>query len=289
MTIDVAVREHTGGAGVGEMEQRDRVLAAMRLVREGKVYALAHSLGPSVPHLCDGPTGAGSRFAMQMREWDFGELPMKCFSESVSFDVHTGTHIDALGHWSRNGHAFGGVNAEDNFTPIGLKRLTVDEIPPLIGRGVLIDVAGYKGAEALDGGVPIHPEALEGALRAQGCALRGGDIALFRTGWSHHWGDAGMYMGSCPGLAEEAARWLADRGCIAIGSDQWDVDVVPPTSPEKALAVHALCLADRGIYLIENLRLDELAAEHVYEFCFLCLVPPISGASGFPAQVIAVT
>jgi kynurenine formamidase len=95
-------------------------------------------------------------------------------------------------------------------------------------------------------------------------------------------------MCACPGLVEEAAAWLSDHGCIAIGADQWDIDVVP-AARDKELAVHALCLAERGVYLIENLWLEDIAADEVDEFCFIGLVPPVRGASGFPAQLVAVT
>ena len=261
----------------------------MHGVEFGHVYQLAHPLGPNVPHLRDQPGGDGQRFAMWMRVFDLQALGMKVFADFVSFHTHTGTHIDALGHWSRGGRIFSGIDADNNYSPDRIERLGIDEVPPLIGRGILIDVAGYKSASYLPPGTPIGPKDLSGALEKQNLELRVGDIVLFRTGWAQLWSNPKMYMSGCPGLTGEAAAWLADKGCSVIGADQWDVDVVPPPQPERALAVHALCLADRGIYLIENLDLEQLAADRVYEFCFVGLVPPIAGATGFPLQAVAIT
>ena len=273
---------------MSDQDVAGQVRQAMRSVQDGRMYQLAHPLGSTIPHLRDRPDGDGEQFSLRMRVYDLAELGMKVFAESVSFDTHTGTHIDALAHWSKNGQAFSGVDAAANYTAGGMARLGVDEIPPLIGRGVLVDVAGYKSQDCLPGGYPISPEDLKGALAAQSSQLRPGDAVLFRTGWSKHWGDPKQYMSACPGLAEESAEWLADQGCVVIGADQWDIDVVPAPAPAKELACHALCLAGRGVYLIENLWLDDLASAGVYEFCFIAMVPPVSGATGFPAQVVAV-
>jgi kynurenine formamidase len=264
------------------------VRQAMRSVQDGRVFQLAHPLGPNIPHLRDRPSGDGQQFAMWMRVFDLPNLEVKVFADFVSFHTHTGTHIDALAHWSRRGQTFSGLDAEANYTPNGMRRLGIDEVPPLIGRGVLIDIPRYKSVDYLSAGTPILPEDLQGALEAQKQRLRPGDIVVFRTGWSRFWNDPKEYMSGCPGLVEESADWLARQGCVAIGSDQWDIDVVPAASPEKEAAVHALCLADRGIYLIENLALDEIASAGVHEFCFIALVPPVIGATGFPVQVVAV-
>jgi kynurenine formamidase len=264
------------------------VRSALQSVREGRVFALSRGLSAEVPHLADSPSGSGARFEMKMQEFDFPELAMKCFAEAVTFSVHTGTHVDALGHWSRGGLAFSGIDADANCGKDGLIALDTQEIPPLIGRGVLIDVARYMQRDYLDAGQPITPENLDGAVQAQGLEMRPGDIVLFRTGWMRFWEEPATYMSGCPGIVEESARWLAARGCRAIGADQWDIDVVPPVDPAKALAVHAYCLADRGIYLMENVWLEDLAERKIYEFCFIGLVPPVKGATGFPTQMVAV-
>jgi kynurenine formamidase len=273
---------------VDRPEANPNIRDALQSVREGRVFVLSRALGADVPHLADSPSGSGSRFGMKMQEFDFPGLAMKCFAESVTFNAHTGTHVDALGHWSRGGLAFSGIDAEANYAEDGIKALDTREIPPLIGRGVLVDVARYLDRDYLEAGEPIRPEDLEGAVRAQQLELRAGDIVLFRTGWLRFWEDPATYMSGCPGIVEESARWLAERGCSAIGADQWDIDVVPPQTPDKALAVHAYCLADKGIYLMENVWLDDLAEAQIYEFCFIGLVPPVTGATGFPTQMVAI-
>src|SRR5262249_13593863 len=134
----------------------DAALQALRAIDAGRVYLLAQPLSPEIPHLLDSPNPAGQRFAIDVGTYDFPDLPMRCFGDTVSFYTHTGTHIDALAHWSRHGRT-AGVDSDEIYAPSGMRRFGVEAIPPLIGRGVLIDVARSQGVEVLDGGVAIYP------------------------------------------------------------------------------------------------------------------------------------
>jgi kynurenine formamidase len=95
-------------------------------------------------------------------------------------------------------------------------------------------------------------------------------------------------MAEAPGLSRSAAEWIADQGCVAIGSDQWVVDAAPPERPEDRRACHEVCLVDRGLHIIENLNLEALGQERAYEFFFAALAPPLKGGTAFPIQAVAI-
>src|SRR5664279_3455575 len=109
--------------------------------------------------------------------------------------THVGTHIDALAHVSQDGKLFGGIDAQDSCIGGKYESLGVHTIPPMISRGILIDVVGYKGMTCLDGGYEISLADIQGALDAQGTQLRPDDIVLVRSGWGSKFGDYAGYMG----------------------------------------------------------------------------------------------
>ena len=66
------------------------------------------------------------------------------------------------------------------------------------------------------------------------------------------------------------------------------VEVLPnPRHPKMIMPVHQHCLAESGVYLIENLFMDELVRDGITRFCFFLLPVPFKGATGSPAQPIA--
>lgn len=267
----------------------DVVRAAAGLVRVGKVYRLAQTFEPAMPQLVDCPEiGVGDRLNIKVGAFEVPEARTTVFSDWVAFETHSGTHIDALAHWSRDGQMYGGRDPGQSYDPSGMRELGLEHAPPIVTRGVLADLAAYKGADILPAGTVLQPEDLEEALARQGAALRRGDALLVRTGWARHWGDARKYMAACPGLSRRSAHWVADRECVCIGADQWVVDASPPERVEDRRACHEVCLVERGLHIIENLNLEELARDRVYEFLFIAVAPPLKGGTGFPTGAAAV-
>jgi len=265
------------------------ILKAARLIAEGKVYTLAHTLEPMMPQMIDCPDiGVGDRLTVKVGAFDIPEAKTRVFSDWVAFETHSGTHIDALSHWSKNCRMYGGLDPNVIYAEAGMKHLGLDEVPPMLTRAVLIDAAAYKGTEILLGGTVLQPEDFRGALKSQGVSLDAGDVVLVRTGWARHWDEPKKYMAECPGLSRRSAEWIADQHCVAIGADQWVVDAVPPERTEDRRACHEVCLVERGLHIIENLNLEELGRDKVYQFLFVALAPPLKGGTGFPAQVLAV-
>jgi len=201
---------------------------------------------------------------------------------------HTGTHIDALSHQADALTLCGGVPVGDVQTSRGFTEHGAEKIPPIVAPGVLLDVAALEGVEALGPGHVVTDTDLAACCRHQGVEVSPGSVALVRTGNGRFWGDEGRYLAG-PGMDAGASRWLADRGVIAVGADNMAWDVPGLRDPELGclLPGHLILLARRGVYIIENLALEELAAAGHHEFEFVCLPLKLVGATGSPVRPVA--
>jgi kynurenine formamidase len=205
----------------------------------------------------------------------------------VVMPEHSGTHIDALAHQAENLTLHGGVRVDSGVqTSAGFRVLGIDTMAPIVGRGVLLDVAG---AHRLKQEHAITQEELERAAATAHVDIRAGDVVLVRTGYGALWGEPEEYLRAA-GVSGAGSRWLAERGVKAVGADNVAWDVVGPTDPELGVTLpgHVLLLVRAGIPIIENLNLEELAAAKVYEFGFVCLPLKMRGATGSPVRPIAV-
>jgi kynurenine formamidase len=203
-------------------------------------------------------------------------------SEAIALGTHVGTHIDALCHFSCNGQLHGGIDAAGAQSYAGgLERHTIDQVEPLLRRGVLFDVAKAAGGDALPLDFVIRP----GHLEDCGVQLQAGDVALIRTGWAQYWNDAARFISQVrsPGPDLEAAKWLSDRGIFAAGSDTAPFEFTP--SPEMSVHVHLL--VEKGIHIIECLNLEELSANGITEFLFVAVPLKIRGGTGSPIRPFA--
>jgi kynurenine formamidase len=215
-------------------------------------------------------------------------------SELVLGSQHTGAHIDAHGHMTvgPEDRWHGGTAASDlgDFGPL---KGDATEIPPLWRRGVLYDVAGFRGVAALPAGEAVTADELLALEAAHGLAVGAGEVALVRTGYLSAWPDAdalARHRGAGPDIS--AARLLAERGVAAVGSDTETFEVQPapdPGEPANPQPVHTLLLIEKGVYIMESLDLEALAAAQVREFLFVALPLAIRGATGSMIDPVAVT
>ena len=226
----------------------------------------------------------------------------------ASEDMHwSGQHgapsIDAIGHIGRDGKLFGGVDAErTTANPAGIgatgtgANLAIDQFPPdlMVNRGVLLDVATMVqgNASPLPANFEITAAHLERAAQRQGVQLRKGDTVFIRTGWGPYFrSDTALYAGEAsPGPGLDAADFLIRSGARVVGNDTLTFEKRPPvvTSPKfQVFPVHMRLIADSGIYIVENLNLEELAAAKAYEFAVV--VPPlkVKGGTGSAVRIFA--
>ena len=201
---------------------------------------------------------------------------------------HSGTHIDALAHQAENLVLHGGVPVDSDVqTSAGFKVHGIEQMAPIVGRGILLDVAG---ANRLEPEYEITVNELERAAKEVSVEVREGDVVLVRTGYGSLWNQPEQYLHAA-GVSGAASRWLAERNVKAVGADNVAWDVVGPTDPELGVTLpgHVLLLVRAGIPIIENLNLEELSAAKVYEFGFVCLPLKMRGATGSPVRPIAIT
>jgi len=195
---------------------------------------------------------------------------------------HTGTHMDALNHFSCAGKLFDGTDV----VPVqsyggGIRHLAVNTIEPVVRRGVLLDIAGLLSTRTLSADTVIAPEDLERC----GVAIQPGDVVLIRTGWANLFRDPAKYASAqrMPGVELAGAKWLSERKPFAVGSDTLAFEHLP--SPKMAVHVHLL--VEKGIHIIENLNLEDLARDKVREFTFIGAPLKIEGGTGAPIRPLA--
>ena len=201
---------------------------------------------------------------------------------------HTGTHIDALSHQSDNMELCGGIPVDAQVqTSRGFTQHGVEQIPPIVAPGVLLDMTALHGGE-LPPGYAVTAAELEACCVKQAVHIAAGDVVLVYTGNESSWDNEASYLAG-PGIAGDASRWLADQSVLAVGADNmaWDVIGLFDDAMGCTLPGHLLLLAQRGIYIIENLRLSELAAARAYRFVFVCTPLKFVGATGSPVRPIA--
>jgi kynurenine formamidase len=255
------------------------------LANPAKVYDLAQPYFVGMPHH---PAHPPFLFSLVKQHGEYvGPGGTSSASDAIAMGSHVGTHIDALCHFSCGGKLYNGEEAASAQSYAGgLRKFSIDTIPPILRRGVLLDIAGLQEAPALAQDFEITPEHLDEAVRRQGVEIRAGDVVLLRTGWATYFDDPAKFIAEVhgPGPGISGARWLSGRGIYAAGSDTVAFEKVP----DPSMPVHVHLLVESGIHIIECLNLEELAAAKAYEFLFVALPLKIRGATASPIRPVAV-
>ena len=215
-------------------------------------------------------------------------------NDLITMGTHVGTHIDSFAHVSHDGYLFDGSDAQEAGQGGRFVALGVHTIEPMVRRGVLLDVATALGEpEGCPPGYEIPPDDLAAAEARQATSVGAGDVVLIRSGWGRFFDhdDRAVYIGKesgVPGVGEAGAVWLADRGAHAVGADTIAFERLAPGSGHRVLPAHRVLLVERGVYIIETMALEELAADGVYEFTFILTPLALYGATGSPVRPLAV-
>ena len=282
--------------GAGHFLTPERTLAALQSVREGEVLDLSHVIEIGAPrmvpaqspyHIQAGPTSAGS---IRRRRAIGATNDAGSTLERIEMTTHVGTHIDALGHFSKGDQLYGGYSATETVDDFGLTHLGIEHMPPMVTRGILLDVSRHDGGEHLDAGRAVTIADLEKALAASKLTIEAGDVVCVNTGWGRFFmADNERYLAGEPGIDEDAARWLTGQDCVAIAADNMALEVLPGTQhPEILMPVHQHCLAEAGVHIIENLVMDPLIERDIHSFCFMLSAVKFKGATGCPVRPIAI-
>jgi kynurenine formamidase len=283
-------------------QTQDQVVAAARLVREGRLISLAAPRYPGMPLFPGHPpfqvlnyrTPRGIRVTGAKPWGPVNDAGLGYMAEYVMATSHSGAHMDALAHMTvaDDMHWYGGGSADEHLTDFGPMYLDASTMPPFFTRGVLLDSAGHRGLACLPKGAAIDAAELEAMCAAEGVEVRAGDVVVIRTGYMSLWPDAAaMAAHKTPGPELSAARWLLERGVVATGTDTETYEVQPAPDPGPTgnpQPVHTLLLIENAIYLMESLDLEGLARERIYEFLFVALPLKIRGATGSMIDALAV-
>ena len=263
-----------------------KVLEAKNLITRGQTYQMGRVYESAMPVF-------GTRhFSLRIPKMfgPNGTNEMYYHDEIVSAELgQVGTQFDGLGHVGIGDVFYNGNRERDFAKADGLTKLGVENVGALATRGVLIDVAAYKGQPMLAGGYEITRADVEGALKRQNATVRSGDAVFIHTGWGSLWvKDNARYTANAPGIGVGAAQYLVERAVVLVGADTWAVEVVPNPDASLAFPVHQLLLPRNGIYIFENLATEDLARDSAYEFAFFFAPLRLKGASGSPGNPLAI-
>ncbi|MBE9068176.1 cyclase family protein [Leptolyngbya cf. ectocarpi LEGE 11479] len=206
---------------------------------------------------------------------------------AFSMYSHTGTHIDALNHFGLNGEIYNGFSAEEYQGDHGWTKTGAETIPPIVARGVLIDVAAYKGVAELSPGYRVERDDLVGALESQQLELAEGDVVLIRTGRMRRYDDTEAYLENPPGLGMDGARYLVESGAMIVGADNLSLEAFPSEVEGNYIPVHTYLLAQHGIPIMELVYLEDISKDKIYEFAFIGGSLRLRGADAAPMRPIA--
>jgi kynurenine formamidase len=298
----------TDQAGNSNYITPEKILKALRIPKTGETYELGRIYEAEMPQygyrpyfLTIIPAAAPVKEGVGVAQQDY----------FTGFIGQMGTQFDAFGHQGKvvrmadgtlKNVCYNGFTQEDltgrNRGVGGLEALGVEHVKPIMTRGVLIDVAGYKGVPVLDSRYEVTLADVRGALARQGIreeSIEPGDAMLFNYGWAVHWNNPQKYNDSrffigenqgSPGIGVEVARWAVEKRASIVGADSCCVTIQPPTRPELGNVHHELLFG--GVLMLENMDLRELARDRVYEFLYLNLTERIRGATGSPVRPIAI-
>ena len=276
----------TDERGSGNHAKPENVLRGTRLIKTGEVIELGHVLNAAMPFF------GTRRFDVHAKRTFMNQPSNRRGSneEVIITELgQVGTQLDGFVHQTIEDKIYNCAKVDDISSRGGFTRFGIEKAGALITRGVLIDVAGLKGVDMLPDTYEITVPDLEQALQKQSLKLQPGDGVIIHTGWGKLWGkDNARYGKSCPGIGVQAAEWLAKQDPMLVGSDNWPVEVAPNPDSQISLPVHQIMLVVNGIHLLENMKLDELAAKRVHEFAFAMQPLKIQGGSGSTVAPVAI-
>ena len=250
-------------------------LQASKLIKTGKVYSLGITVSTTTPafppRTCSiyivQPGQTGTADGLGPTHTTYNDDILNCWTG-------IGTQLDGLGHIGVGDRYYNGARWGEFATIGGLKKLGIEKIPPMVARGVMLDMAAHYGVEVVKEGTAFNQPEIDAVAKKQGIEIRQGDVVIFHTGWLSLIDKDPKRFGSVePGLGREGARYLVSKGVVAIGADTWALEVIPfEKDGDKEggiFGVHQILLPMSGTYILENINTAELAKDKAYEFMFV--------------------
>lgn len=279
----------------------ESVMGALSIPRVGRVYSLesrwwrgmpTHPVHPRFDVL----TYRSPRGEQNQRDQEYLNAPANTInygfiSELMMGTTHTGTHIDAHCHVTCGPRSewYGGYSADEHLGDFGALNSDASTIPPIITRGVMLDIPKVLGADHCPPSYPIGARDLDRACELAGVEVRAGDAVLVRTGQMRYWPDPqAMAVAENAGVSMDGSHWLAARKPAVVGSDTVAFECAPSGIEGSPQPVHVHLIQENGILIMEWVNCEELAQEGVYEFLFVCLPLTVIGATGSYVRPVAI-
>ena len=267
--------------GAANRVSPERTVAAAKLVKKGISHPLGIVIEPGMPAYPPRYTQLQVVQPNQQFNADLGVGWEASSNDDVlQMWLGTGPQLDGLGHMGEAGEFYNCNRGKDFSIITGLTKLDISGIPPMVGRGVMIDIAKQMGVDSLQAGQPITSDDIKAAMKSQGVTVGEGDVVLLHTGYT----DAtlkqnpSLWAGSIPGITNEASVFLAGLKPMAVGADTWGLGAVPPRAGDKIFYDHVVLLKQHGIYILETMNTGRLADEGVHEFMFVLGQARLKGA-----------
>jgi len=268
--------------GAANLITPDSVLAASKLVTTGKTYNLGIVVDSKTPAF---PPRSLSVTVLQPNQVSTTGLgPTKTtYNDDIFMGwLGIGPQIDGLGHIGIDHVYYNGHKDSDFAKADGLRKLGLEKLPPLVSRGVLLDMAGYFGVDLVQEGTPYTREDIIGAAEKQGVEIRKGDTVLFHSGWLNLIDgpapDPKRYGSTEPGLGKTGAEYLVSLEVMAVGADTWGLEAVPFEPGVGVFEIHQILIPRQGIFILENMDTRELVRDQAWEFMFVLGVSRLRGA-----------
>lgn len=276
--------------GSANLITAESVLAASELITTGKTYSLGITIDSSTPAFP--PRGLMLQVVQPNQQHGRVAFPNSTYNDDVFqgwFGI--GSQIDGLGHVGAPGGVFYNCNDSRKFAFLtGLTKLGIDKIPPIVARGIVLDMAGHFGVETMEAGQFFGVDDVQAVEKKQGTPVREGDVVLFHTGWTDAKlkADPQAWVSAEPGQTEEVASYLASKNVVAVGADTWGLDVVPPPDQTRPFQGHVILLKENGIYILETMNTGPLVRDGAFEFLFVLGHARVRGAVQMIINPIAI-
>jgi len=268
--------------GSANLVTPERTLAASALIKQGKSMPLGIAIGPDTPAF---PPRSLSLQVVQPNQQGGQKLSAFGYEGNYNDDIlqtwiGIGSQLDGLGHLGEGGHYYNCHDEKEISVITGLTALGTHDVPPLVGRAVILDMAAHAGVDVMPAGAHFGEAEIKAAAEAQGVTMGEGDIILFHTGWTDGMleSDPAAWGSTEPGLNNEGAVYIASLNPMAVGADTWGLEPIPPAPGDKVFYGHVTLLKDNGIYILETMNTGPLLREGVNEFMFVLGQPRIIGS-----------
>lgn len=267
----------------------EQTLKAAKLIKTGKTYRLGIETNAATPAFPPRTFEVQVLYPNQYSGTAYGDNKFNFFDDTMNGWMGVGSQIDGLGHAATDGVFYNGYLAKDFAKVDGLRSMGVEDYPPIVSRGVLIDMAKCKGQDMLPEGTAYTREDIMACEKQLGVTIEKGDVVLFNSGWMKILDSDPKRFGKAePGLGISGAEYLVEKDVMAVGADTWGVEAIPFEDPKIMYKVHQILINYNGIYIFENMDTRELAKDEAYEFMFVLGPARITGAVQMIINPIAI-